>query len=226
MLLIAIWSPQWQDRCTLHMCSSVWDVPTCLHPPLLQDTLVQATRDLTRRHQLQKDEQQSPRIYQANPFMQVSSVWKARLNVFFHQSVFWHYFSWVTFSDELTPKASPFLQCPRAELAARQFTSLGWVTNSVAAQRMGGFLRYTWSIRLWFPQRRGRGGGHCLCSGGRGWEGLCRGPSWVGLAQADSIHTISEFSGLFRQSKGGNGGSFDKVTKTRGKQGKETQNAD
>lgn len=60
----------------------------------------------------------------------------------------------------------------------------------------------------------------------QGLEGLCLGPSRVGLAQTDSFHAISEFSGLSRETKGGNGGSFAKVTKTRVKQGKETQNAD
>lgn len=97
-----MWSSQWQDRCTLHTYSSARVFQTCLHLPPVQDTLVQTTRDLTRRHRLQKGDQQTPRIYQANPFMHISSIWKAQLKVFFHQAFFWHYFSWSTFSDELT----------------------------------------------------------------------------------------------------------------------------
>lgn len=68
--------------------------------------------------------------------------------------------------------------------------------------------------------------GVAYIEGVQGQEVLCLGPSRVGLFQADSFHTISELSSLFRQSKGGNGSSFAKVTKNRGKQGKETQNAD
>lgn len=63
----------------------------------------------------------------------------------------------------------------------------------------------------------------------RGREGLCLGPSRVGLAETDSFHAITEFSGLFRQSKGGNGGSFAKVTKKGGEWGnkeRKPKNAD
>lgn len=46
--------------------------------------------------------------------------------------------------------------------------------------------------------------------------GLHRDGKGCGLAETDSFHAITEFSGLFRQSKRGNGGSFAKVTKKGG----------
>lgn len=49
---------------------------------------------------------------------------------------------------------------------------------------------------------------------------------FLGPIRLVSFHTISESSSLFNQSKRGNGGSFCQSHQIRGKQGKETQNAD
>lgn len=56
--------------------------------------------------------------------------------------------------------------------------------------------------------------------------GFYRERLFLGPIRIGSFHTISESSSLFNQSKEGNGGSFCQSHQSRGKQGKEMQNAD